>query len=74
MSRYYIVQIDLELLNFYLSYYFMCMGVLPACVYACHEHTVPEGGSKRVSDPQKLELQTALSCRVCVCVCVCMCV
>lgn len=41
------------------DWFYMCMGVLPACLYVYHVHSMPEAAIRFPWD--RLELQTAVS-------------
>lgn len=45
-------------------FYFMCMGILTACMSAYHMHVGAYGGQKKVPDPLDLVLQMVVSCRM----------
>lgn len=57
MSRY----VSFFLLHLFI-FYFMCKGILPACI--CTMRIPGHEGKKWVSVPLGLELQTAVTCHV----------
>jgi hypothetical protein len=52
--------LDIFLLSLPLLY-FLCIGVLPACIYVHHVFSWYLWGQKRASDPLELELQPVVS-------------
>lgn len=57
------VKVKGQFLNFYVYFYFMCMGV-PGLMDGNHAYSVPEKARRGCQSPLGLQLQTVVSCLV----------
>lgn len=46
--------------------YFMCVCIVPVCIYVCPVQACCLWRSEEAPDPPALELRTVMSCHVCV--------